>query len=57
MRRHWVRQMKGEETRRPGLAIFERKQLKTLERENQTIEILCKASARFAHAELGYHAT
>lgn len=54
--RNWVRQAEVDTGRRDGLTTAEREQLKTLERENRELrranEILRKASAYFAHAEL-----
>jgi len=54
--RNWVRQMEREQGHRPGLTTSERERLKELERENRELrganEILRKASACFAHAEL-----
>ena len=57
--RHWVRQAERDDGRRPGLTTAERERLKVLERENRelkrTNEILRKASAYFAQAELDRH--
>ncbi len=57
--RHWVRQVERDEGRRPGLTTEERGRLQALERENRelkrTNEILRKASAYFAQAELDRH--
>jgi transposase len=54
--RKWVRQAERDQGRRAGLSSDERERLKALERENREIrranEILCKASAYFAQAEL-----
>jgi transposase len=54
--RKWVRQAQRDAGQRPGLTTDERERLKQLERENrelrQTNEILRKASAFFAQAEL-----
>ena|SRR3990172_10495038 len=53
--RAWVRQVKRDRGRRPGLTTTEREQMKALERENRELrranEILKTASAFFA-AEL-----
>ncbi len=55
--RRWVRQSEIDQGKRGGISTSERDRLKELERENrelkQTNEILCKASAYFAQAELG----
>ncbi len=57
--RHWVRQVERDEGRRPGPTTEERGRLQALERENRelkrTNEILRKASAYFAQAELDRH--
>jgi transposase len=57
--RSWVRQAERDRGRRPGLSSDERERLKALERENRelrrTNEILRKASAFFAQAELDRH--
>ena len=54
--RRWVRSVEHDTGRRPGLSTEEKDRIKTLERENkelrQTNEILRKASAYFAQAEL-----
>jgi len=54
--RKWVRQSERDLGLAPGLTTGERERLKELERENrelrQTNEILRKASAFFAQAEL-----
>ena len=58
--RNWVRQAERDEGRRPGLTMEERERLKDLEREVRELrranEILRKASAYFAQAELGRRA-
>ncbi len=55
--RRWVRQPEIDQGKRGGISTSERDRLKELERENrelkQTNEILRKASAYFAQAELG----
>ncbi len=55
--RLWVRQAERDTGQRPGLTTEEQQRLKTLERENRELrranEILRKASAYFAQAELG----
>ena len=58
--RKWVRQAERDQGRRAGLTTDERQRLKELERENRELkrineifEILRKASAFFAQAELG----
>jgi len=55
--RKWVRRAECDQGRRPGLTSDERNRIKELERENRelrrTNEILRKASAFFAQAELG----
>jgi len=57
--RRWVRQAERDQGRRPGLTTVERQQLKALQRENFELkranEILRKASAYFAQAELDRH--
>jgi transposase-like protein len=54
--RRWVRQAERDAGHRPGLTTDERTRLKQFERENFELrranEILKKASAYFAHAEL-----
>ncbi len=54
--RRWVRQSEQDLGRRPGLTSTEKDRIKVLEREvkelRQTNEILRKASAYFAQAEL-----
>jgi len=54
--RRWVRQTEQDIGRRPGPTTEEKDRIRTLERENkelrQTNEILRKASAYFAQAEL-----
>ena len=56
MLRKWVRQAERDQGKRSGLTTEERERLNHLERENRELrranEILCKASAYFAHAEL-----
>ncbi len=58
--RNWVRQAERDAGRRPGLTTEERERLKDLEREVRELrranEILRKASAYFAQAELGRRA-
>jgi len=58
--RRWVRQAERDSGRRPGLTTDERTELKRLQRENFELkranEILRKASAFFAQAELGRRA-
>jgi transposase-like protein len=53
--RDWLRQSERDSGERTGLSV-ERERIKTLERENRELrqanEILCKASAYFAQAEL-----
>ena len=53
---NWVRQSERDQGKRPGTTSDERERMKVLERENrelrQTNEILRKASAYFAQAEL-----
>jgi transposase len=55
--RRWVRQAERDQGRRPGITTNERQRLKELEREvfelKRANEILRKASAYFAQAELG----
>ena len=55
--RKWVRQTEIDQGKRAGLNSAERDRLKELERENRELkqanEILRKASAFFAQAELG----
>jgi transposase len=57
--RRWVRQAERDAGLRAGLTTDERQRLQTLERENlelrRTNEILRKASAYFAQAELDRH--
>ena len=49
----WVKKAEVDSGRRPGVTTNERERLKALEREvRQTNEILRKASAYFAQAEL-----
>ena len=59
--RRWVRQAERNEGRRAGLTTDERQRLKQLEREvfelKRANEILRKASAYFAQAELDRRAT
>jgi len=59
--RQWVRQAERDAGQRPGLSREERERLKALERENRELrranEILRKASAYFAQAELDRRAT
>ena len=54
--RRWIRQAEKDNGQREGLTTVERERLKVLERENRALrqanEILCKASAYFAQAEL-----
>lgn len=54
--RRWVRQHETDTGQRPGLISQEQQRIKELDRENrelrQTNEILRKASAYFAQAEL-----
>ena len=54
--RRWVRQVKRDQGRRPGLTTDERQRMKDLEREvfelKRANEILRKAAAYFAQAEL-----
>jgi transposase len=54
--RRWVRQAERDQGKRPGPTTSETERIKALERENrelrQTNEILRKASAYFAQAEL-----
>ncbi len=58
--RNWVRQAERDAGGRPGLTTEERERLKDLEREVRELrranEILRKASAYFAQAELGRRA-
>jgi transposase len=55
--RRWVRQAERDQGLREGTTTEERERLKALERENRKLrqanEILRKASAYFAQAELG----
>lgn len=55
--RKWVRQTEVDHGHRGGMTSSERERLKALERENRELkranEILRKASAYFAQAELG----
>lgn len=57
--RLWVRRTERDAGQRPGLTSEEQQRLKLLERENRelrrTNEILRKASAYFAQAELDRH--
>ena len=59
--RRWVRQRERDAGQRPGLTTEEQQRLKVLERENRELrranEILRKASAYFAQAELGRRGT
>jgi transposase-like protein len=59
--RGWIRQAERDEGRRPGLTTAEQERLQALERENRELkranEILRKASAYFAQAELDRRAT
>jgi transposase len=59
--RNWVRRADRDAGKRPGLTTTERDRLKDLERENRELkranEILRKASAYFAQAELDHRAT
>ena len=59
--RRWVRQAERDTGQRAGLTTDERQRLKELERENRELkrgnEILRKASAYFAQAELDRRAT
>ena len=54
--RGWVRQQERDTGMRDGVTTAEKERIKTLEREvrelRQANEILCKASAYFAQAEL-----
>ncbi len=54
--RKWGRQTEIDQAKHEGLSSTERQQLKELERENRELkkanEILCKATAFFAQAEL-----
>ena len=54
--REWVQKANGDSGRLPGLPTDVAARLKALERENRELrqanEILCKASAYFAQAEL-----
>jgi transposase len=58
--RRWVRQAERDTGKRLGLTTDERAELKRLQRENFELkranEILCKASAFFAPAELDHRA-
>ena len=55
--RRWVRQSETDQGKRGGVSSSDRDRLKELERENRELkqanEILRKASAYFAQAELG----
>ena len=55
--RRWLRQAERDAGMRPGATTDERERIKALERENRELrqanEILRKASAYFAQAELG----
>ena len=57
--RLWVRRAERDQGKRPGLTTDERARMKALERENRELrqanEILRKASAYFAQAELDRH--
>ena len=59
--RHWVRRVERDAGRHPGLTTDEQARFKALERENRELrranEILRKASAYFAQAELDRRAT
>jgi transposase-like protein len=59
--RNWVRRAERDAGQRPGLTTAEEQRLKLLERENRELrranEILRKASAYFAQAELDRRAT
>jgi transposase len=59
--RRWVRQAERDTGQRAGLTTTEQQRLKELERENRELkranEILRKASAYFAQAELDRRAT
>jgi transposase len=59
--RNWIRRVERDEGRRPGLTTEEQQRVKQLERENRELrranEILRKASAYFAQAELDRRAT
>ena len=59
--RRWVRQAERDAGTRPGVTTGERDELKRLQRENYELrranEILKKASAYFAQAELDRRAT
>ena len=59
--RKWLRQAERDVGERPGLATEEQERLKVLERESRELrranEILRKASAYFAQAELGRRGT
>jgi transposase-like protein len=59
--RHWIRQAERDTGQRAGLTTDEQQRLKGLERENRELrrvnEILRKASAYFAQAELDRRAT
>ena len=59
--RLWVRRAERDQGKRPGLTTDERARMKALERENRQLrqanEILRKASAYFAQAELDRHFT
>jgi len=58
--RKWVRRVETDQGQRPGLTSTERERVKQLEREVRELrranEILRKASAYFAQAELGRRA-
>ena len=59
--RKWMRQAERDAGERPGVTTDEQQRVKVLERENRELrranEILRKASAYFAQAELDRHGT